>query len=482
MFAPVDERARGGNGRPMHERSPLGTLSLGKQSLKTRSGVCSRGARSPGTRSRGAVGVGSLSPLFLVAVVLSCFFFTEDAKAYAWMIRHDYTACSTCHADPSGGELLTQYGRVTSDLILRMHYGDGAKEGDGDKKAEAKAGEKEGPDTGVLWGALDLPDRLLLSGSYRNLYVISPSASKAFTFIPVMQADLYGQLRLGPMTFGGSLGAGRVNPGSTHTRAAQVTSSDDGMVLVARNFYVGADLGDKVVLRGGRLNLPFGVRIPEHTMWAREVTKTDRESDQQDGLALAYVGENLRAEFMGIAGNYQTRLNPLPPYEELSSDAVRERGYSFYMEGIAGTSFAAGISSKVTYARLDRQTFEEKTLQQAHGLTMRWAPFRRFSFLGEMNSLFRSNHNAGYVGFLQADYEPIQGLHFLATGEILDEGMPVVAQGEPTPIAGPGAGLPKGGGWISLDWFFYRQLEFRTDLVLRQNEPVTVLGQLHFYL
>ncbi len=448
MFAPVDERERDGDGRPMRLRPGLWHL------------------------------------FFALGAVLCSLLWPSEAHAYAWMIRHDYTACSTCHADPSGGELLTQYGRVTSDLILRMKYGadsSDTKEGS-TKDGTAKEGEKQGPDTGMLWGALDLPERLLLSGSYRNLYVISPSSDKAFTFIPVMQADLYGQLRLGPVTFGGSLGAGRAVPGSTHTRAAQVTTSDDGMVLVSRNFYMGVDIGDKYVLRGGRLNLPFGVRIPEHTMWAREVTKTDRESDQQDGLALAYVGENMRAEFMAIAGNYQTRLDPLPPYEELSSDAVRERGYSFYMEGIAGTSFAAGISSKATYARLDRQTFEEKSFQQAHGLTMRWAPFKRLSFLGEMDSLFRTNRNAGYVGFLQGDYEPIQGLHLIVTGEILDEGLPVVAAGEPTPVSEPGLGLPKGGAWIGLDWFFYRQFEFRTDLVLRQNEPLTVLGQLHFYL
>jgi hypothetical protein len=48
---------------------------------------------------------------------------SNPAHAYTWMIRHGYGGCPTCHADPSGGELLTAYGRVQSDLVLRMRYG-----------------------------------------------------------------------------------------------------------------------------------------------------------------------------------------------------------------------------------------------------------------------------------------------------------------------------------------------------------------------
>ena len=203
---------------------------------------------------------------------------------------------------------------------------------------------------------------------------------------------------------------------------------------------MGVDLGTEFVLRAGRLNLPFGVRIPEHTAWVREATRTDRESDQQLGLALAYVGEDFRAEVMGIAGNYQTKLRPVGQYANYSSDAVRERGYSMYLEGLGSTNFAAGITSKVTYAKLDRITFEEDTLRQAHGLTMRWAPFKALSFLGEADALFRSKANPAYVGFLQGDVEPIQGLHFMLTGEVVDNGLPAQRADEPLQQPAPGQG------------------------------------------
>jgi hypothetical protein len=53
---------------------------------------------------------------------------------------------------------------------------------------------------------------------------------------------------------------------------------------------------------------------------------------------------------------------------------------------------------------------------------------------------------------------------------------------ESAPVAQPGSGEPAFGGWFTVDWFFYKQLEFRTDFVLRQDEPFTILGQFHFYL
>jgi hypothetical protein len=238
--------------------------------------------------------------------------------------------------------------------------------------------------------------------------------------------------------------------------------------LISRTHYIGLQLNDSMWVRAGRLNLPFGVRIPEHTMWVRDATRTDRESDQQHGVAFAYVGERIRMEAQAILGNYQ-----------LGPDKFRERGYSAYIEGVGEGNIAAGISSKVTYAEQDRLTSETKSLRQAHGLMMRWAPARSFVLMAEADALFRTSANAGYVGFIQGDYEPIQGLHFILTGEVLDEGAPI---SNPPPVITPGVGLPKLGVWGSIDWFLWTQLELRVDAVVRQNEPFTLLGQFHFYL
>src|SRR5262249_27742255 len=52
--------------------------------------------------------------VFLLIVVMP-----RTAEAYPWMIRHDHFACRTCHADPSGGELLNLYGRMQGYDLLR---------------------------------------------------------------------------------------------------------------------------------------------------------------------------------------------------------------------------------------------------------------------------------------------------------------------------------------------------------------------------
>ncbi len=462
---------------------------------------------------------------------------SSNASAYAWMIRHGYGGCGVCHADPSGGELLTRYGRSQGDLILRMRYskdsvsaasseggsatsssfddfddfddsaaggkeagdeevGKSKRKGAGkarkedevedlddeepkeDDASDAAAGDAgsdtdEGPSTGFLWGVIDTPDWLLLGGSYRHLTVLK---SGDFSTFP-MQADLYGQLTFGSVHIGGSLGIARVAVGSPHARAAQVTSGQGKeMNLLSRTHWIGMDLDARreFLLRAGRINVPFGVRITEHVMWIREATKTDRESDQQHGLALSYSGSLFRAEVMAIAGNYQ--INP---------DRYRERGYSTYVETLVTEPFATGVSSLMTVAQADNITLEEdKTIRGAHGVFFRVKVSEPIVVLFEADALHKSRRELGYVGFVQLDYEPVQGLHFGATGEVLDRGYRPL----PSSVAGidiervAGVGKPRLGGWLTVDWFFLPQLEMRVDAIVRQQDPFTLLGQLHVYL
>ncbi len=416
------------------------------------------------------------------------------------MIRHAYGGCLTCHTDPSGGELLTPYGRVQGDLLLRMRYGgatahataDASADFDSfdsfdsfDEETEAPAeaeAEKPAPPpepveepaeapTGFLWGLIDLPEWLLLGGSYRHLNVLRPGEEESFSTFP-MQADLYGQVQFSRFLAGGSIGVAKVEPGSPHARRAQITTNQGNeWNLISRTHYVGLALGsqNEFIVRGGRLNLPFGVRIPEHTMWVREATRTDRDSDQQHGVALAYAGESFRAEVMAIAGNYQ--INP---------DRLRERGYSLYLEGMLANWAAVGVSSLFTTAEADIATLAEaRTNREAHGVFARLAVVPPLVILAEANVLMRTDADAGYVGFVQADFEVVQGLHFMATGELLDAGLPTSPEGVE---ASPGLGQTRYGGWLSVDWFFLPQLEARVDAVFRTDDPFTLLGQLHVYL
>ena len=190
--------------------------------------------------------------------------------------------------------------------------------------------------------------------------------------------------------------------------------------------------------------------------------------------ALYFIGRNPGlsvSELMAILGNYQ--INP---------DRLRERGYSVYAEFHALAPLYVGASSLLTHARTDYQTLESSVTRQAHGVFARTTPVKQLVVLAEADALLRSRRDLGYVAFLQVDYEVVQGLHFAATGEVLDSGYQDTGDPFDTARKVPGFGYPRYGGWLTLDWFFLPQLEARFDAVARQDDPFTLLAQLHVYL
>jgi hypothetical protein len=393
--------------------------------------------------------------LFLALPVLYVLLAPARAEAYSWMIRHSYGTCNVCHADPSGGETLTAYGRAQSDILLSMRW-------DG-KSAE----ESEPSSASNFLGFVSLPDPVMLGGSLRMASTLRSGDLDVFP----MQMDLYGQARIGSFFFGGSLGLARVDAGSPHARAAQVTTGQGKVMnLLSRTHYVGMDFAEgQYMVRAGRLNLPFGIRVPEHTLWARESTRTDRESDQQHGVALAYNTENVRAEGMIILGNYQ-----------ISPDEFRERGYSFYLEVMAAERATFGVSSLYTLAKRDRLTLDSNTVRGAHGVFTRVALLDPLALLAEVDLLTDSTRKLGYTGFAQLDYEVLQGLHGMFTVEGLDAGYPR-APGDPPTKKIPGVGKLGMGYWVSAAWFFLPHLDLRVDGIVRPSE-FTLLTQLHAFL
>ncbi|HYO94554.1 MAG TPA: hypothetical protein VER33_08570 [Polyangiaceae bacterium] len=332
------------------------------------------------------------------------------------------------------------------------------------------------PLTGPLFGLLPPSEALLLGGSVRLATIHRPDASSDKTSFFPMQIDLYGQARIGAhLRLSASLGVAKVPVGSPHARPAQVTSNQgEGYNAISRTHWVGWDFGAGAhLLRAGRIHLPFGIRMSEHVMWVRENTRTDRDSDQQHGVALHMSFESMRFELMAIAGNYQ--VNP---------DKFRERGYSGFLEYTLDPMAVVGISSLVTRAAEDRILPDGKAvIRQAHGVFARTAPSESVSVLIEANALLRSRTSAGYVGFVQLDVEPFQGFHLMGTGELRDQGR---VPGRPCvdaltcPSRTEGQGLPEPGAWLSFQWFFLPHFDFRFDAILRNDKQL--LGQLHVYL
>ncbi|MET0403944.1 MAG: hypothetical protein ABW123_16150 [Cystobacter sp.] len=382
--------------------------------------------------------------LFLFGLLAS-----PRAEAYTWMIRHGYSSCAACHADPSGAGLVTAYGRAQSELLVAAHYG--------------KPKEEVSRSTGFLFGAVNTPDWLLLGLSFRGGPLVNKAGSADPTVRPVqMASDLRAQATFGQFRANASVGFAL-----RRARLAALTTTEANNV-VSRDHWLGWDNENQTLLvRAGRINLPFGLRNVEHTAWVRERTRTDTNEHQQYGVAVAYNGEGMRGEVMGIAGNFL--LNP---------DAYRERGYSGYFEVSPSSTLALGVSSLVTRADYDVDSRLPDFWRQAHGVFGRWAVGGPLVLMGEADLIVNSSRDQraglGYTGMLQADIEPVRGLHVILTGETLRT------------VGGPGTNV---GGGLAVAFFFFPQLELRVDGIARRlatdsggATTFSVLSQLHVSL
>ena len=377
----------------------------------------------PPTRTSSRVLWRALRALLAVSFIVA---WPSPAHAYAWMIRHGYSQCAQCHVDPSGSGALTRYGHALSETLLRTKY----------------RWEKSDDDAELgnfLFGAVKLPDELDLGGDVRLLWLHDKVQGAALQRRLIwMQIEGKASIQSGRLV--GSATLGYAPEGAL---GAAITGGADKN-LVSREHWLGVwlDSSNQLLLRAGRMNLPFGVRSIEHTLWARAFTGSNINDAQQYGLSLALSTEHFRGELMGIVGNFQIR-----------PDEFRQRGYSAFAEYEIMPRLLLGASSKIVHEQLDPR-FLRQEWRHAHGVFGRWAsPWQPLVLLGELDyvadspkGLFKTR---GVVGYLQADVEATQGLHFMGTFE----GSGVTVSSAPTSF----------GGWLSYAWFFAPHADIRLD-------------------
>lgn len=389
---------------------------------------------------------------WLVAMVFgSVSVWETEALAYQWMIRHGYAGCAACHVDPSGAGVLEPYGALTADVLLRTQYSEAADGGDG------SLGE-------FAFGQVALPEPLRLKGDVRGLML-----TRKIETLPIerdliwMQADFAAALRLG--SFAASASVGYADEGATFAALTRDAKHN----LVSRQHWVGLRTPDNLALvRAGRINLPFGVRTIEHTLWVRALTRTSINDDQSHGVSVYAGSELLRGELMAVTGNLQVR-----------PDDYRERGYSGYLELMPAPTLAVGLSSLVLHQELDELAFTP-TWRHAHGVFARWAtPYKPLVILGELDYTLVSprgkEHQKGFVSYVQADYEISQGIHLMATAEANNIGY----ANQPASYA----------GWFSYAWFLAPHADIRLDSVFyslgsqsRTTNALALSMQFHVYL
>lgn len=383
--------------------------------------------------------------------------FALPAWAYPWMVKHGYGSCATCHVDPSGSGQLTQYGRAQSDILVKW-------------RTQPRKEDEEVPKTAnFLWFA-ELPEALNLSGNFRYGSLIRPQSGPTFLgglFIPLlMAADLYVTVNAGPTVFHVTSGLGIRNAGQAAILPACTPGAGEtcSVQWLMREVWGGVKLADDaVMLRAGRVNVPFGLRNNEHPSFVRNYTRTDVNLHQQYGVSLSYNSEKLRGEVMGIAGNFQ-----------IAPDVYRERGYSAFAEYAVAHNILVGASSLITYAAADYLSSPVVPLtRHAHGVFGRFAPTEKLAILVEADFLARQTPGAldrlGFAAFAQGDLTVVDGLHVMLTGEAAHDGT----------VGQYGANYA---GWLSAAWYFFAHCELRIDNIFRRKATLTADGQFEYQL
>ncbi len=385
-------------------------------------------------------------PWLLSAVVLGLGVASQPAHAYPWMIKHGYTNCAQCHIDPSGGGILTDYGRAQGEILVRTHW----------KEMTENPGKK----ADFAFGAVTLPEPLSLQADLRDLVIPEPGNVRVI----LMQADVRGAVQAGAFTVSGAIG-----PVSEGAYAARITSNttDPQWNLTSREYWAGVSPVKGLMIRAGRMNLPFGLRTEDHELYIRKATRTATNADQQTGVSLVYTAKKYRFEVMGIAGNFQ--VHP---------DVFRERGYSLYGSYAVSKTFELGVSSLLTVAGEDIITLAPRT-RQAHGVYTRAAPVESVSVLAEADLLVDKNNGVNSMGIAGSgivDWEPTQGLHLMGIGQYCD----------------PDFSSPDSPAWTggaAVQWFFLTRFDVRVDAlegvlscVAGAKPSPMALVQGHFYL
>ncbi len=208
----------------------------------------------------------ALVPIALAALALAA----ASAGAEPMFLSRQYTRCTSCHYSPTGGGLLTPYGRSLS----RNELSTTGRSSPGASPPAKGRGEES-----FLWGALG--DRLGpvalgidVRPSHLSLDLGGPaSSSRDF----LMTADLLAAWRTHGLTAYGEVG--RKPPIGT-----------EGASVYSYEHWLGYQSEEGLGLRVGRFLPAYGVRLADHTALTRSALGFDKY-DQVYALEVSHSGE-----------------------------------------------------------------------------------------------------------------------------------------------------------------------------------------------
>jgi hypothetical protein len=192
-----------------------------------------------------------------VVVLLFSFLLPVSALAFPELTRYGYNSCIACHVSPSGGGLLTSYGRSLSSEVLST-WGT----------------EKDG---GLFWRAVDreaIEKYLLVGGDVRGVQVHHENSNVKDGRFIYMQSDM--EFGFNQDHWGGAIAIGQVQ--------------NDVWKPFARSYYAFWRPRDELTIRAGRFFPSYGLRLPDHIAFTRSFLGFGLDGIR-DGVEVQWTGE-----------------------------------------------------------------------------------------------------------------------------------------------------------------------------------------------
>lgn len=249
----------------------------------------------------------------LFSSLMILLFLIPRAKAFVENVTHGYVNCMACHISPSGGGILTDYGRSLSNELMSTW---------GWKNSENS-----------LFGLAKETEILKIGGDIRWLqtYFENSEIKQGQQF--VMQKNVELGLHTKSTWFIGALGT-REGPGGVPQR---------GQFLSERHYLLW-ETSEESRVRIGKFRLHFGLGDPNHT----RVTKSP--------LGFGSNTETYNLEFSKMTEFDEIFLTATLGRLDLPRDQTSERALSITFAKYLGSKAKAGISALLGESALQRRS------------------------------------------------------------------------------------------------------------------------------
>lgn len=312
--------------------------------------------------------------------MLSLNFPFDEAEAFPDNIRHGYISCAVCHVSPSGGGILTLYGRGLSESLATFSY-----EGQGSFLGLSSTDEIKDPTGLIDFLRFDLQlDQRYISVRRDEAEAISfPMQTSASAAIHVKDTATVS-------VSGGAYGPDRLQE--------------------LREAWLSLRLSRWVSVRAGRFLPTYGIMTDNHRLWHRSALGFDQGSEQI-GVEIANEDKIFQTSLAYMIGREATAVfSPDASYLD-----TREARLILTKLGVkAGKTALLGVQGMY-------RAWDEMNTEATAGAFISWAPFGKYGyFLGEVDYVRRNREPAiddELFLFGRVGSEPLRGVLAWAQAE-----------------------------------------------------------------